>query len=143
MISPALKLILSFKITCILRSSQTGTDARRKEDGAYSRLIFHFDLYYSVYQKLTEYNWIIIILLMQWMMLLLVYYFTLLLILNMTSSAPERFRRSWFWGVTDWYQSFVYSELSISTHKRYTNYKYIGIKTLYLRFYTLNSKIFK
>ena len=34
------------------------------------------------------------------MMLLLVYYFTLLLILYMTSSAPERFRRSRFWGVT-------------------------------------------
>ena len=46
----------------------------------------------------------------------------------MTSSAPERFRRSWFWGVTDWYQSIVYSELSISTHKRYTNYKYMGLK---------------
>ena len=41
----------------------------------------------------------------------------------MTSSAPERFRRSRFWGVTDWYQSIVYSELSISTPKRYTNYK--------------------
>ena len=54
----------------------------------------------------------------------------------MTSSAPERFRRSWFWGVTDWYHSIVYSELSISTHKRYTNYKHIGIKTLCLRVYT-------
>ena len=49
----------------------------------------------------------------------------IVVILYMTSSAPERFRRSWFWGVTDWYQSIVYSELSISTHKRYTNYKYI------------------
>ena len=136
MISPASKLILAFKITCILRSSQTGTDARRKEDGACSRLIFHFDLCFSGYQNLTEYNCIIIILLMQWMMLLLVYYFTLLLILYMTSSTPERFRRSRFWGVTDWYQSIVYSELSISTHKRYTNYKYIGIKTLCLRVYT-------
>ena len=67
------------------------------------------------------------------MMLLLVYYFTLLLILYMTSSAPERFRRSWFWGVTYWYQSIVYSELSISTHKRYTNYKYNGIKNTYTR----------
>lgn len=38
---------------------------------------------------------------MQWMMLLLVYYFTLFLILYMMSSAPERFRRSWFWGVTE------------------------------------------
>ena len=141
MISPASKLILAFKISCILRSSQTGTDARKTEDGAYSRLIFHFDLCFSVYQNLTEYNCIIIILLMQWMMLLLVYYFTLLLILYMTSSAPERFRRSWFWGVTDWYQSISthkrytnyinpYSELSISTYKRYTNYKYIGIKIL-------------
>ena len=96
-----LKLILVFKITCILRSSQTGTDAGKKEDEAYSRLIFHFDLCFSVYQNLIEYNCIIIILLMQWMMLLLVYYFTLLLILYMTSSAPERFRCSWFWGVTD------------------------------------------
>ena len=54
--------------------------------------------------------------------------FTVLWLPYMTSSAPERFRRSWFWGVTDWYQSIVYSELSISTHKRYTNYKYNGIK---------------
>lgn len=46
----------------------------------------------------------------------------------MTSSAPERFRRSRFWGVTDWYQSIFYSELSIPTNKRYTNYKYNGIK---------------
>ena len=38
---------------------------------------------------------------MKWMMLLLVYYFTLLVILYMTSSAPEHFRRSRFWGVTD------------------------------------------
>ena len=60
------------------------------------------------------------------------------MILYMTSSGPERFRRSWFWGVTDWYQSIVYSELSISTHKRYTNYKYKGIintltKSLYVK----------
>ena len=47
----------------------------------------------------------------------------IVVILYMTSSAPERFRRSWFWGVTDWYKSIVYSELSISTHKRYTNFK--------------------
>ena len=47
-------------------------------------------------------------------------YYTVV-ILYMTSSTPERFRRSWFWGVTDWYQSIVYSELSISTNKRYTN----------------------
>ena len=48
----------------------------------------------------------------------------------MTSAARKRFRRSRFRGVTDWYQSIVYSELSISTHKRYTNYKHIGIKIL-------------
>ena len=41
-----------------------------------------------------------------------------------------------FGGVTDWYQIIVYSEYSISTQKRYTNYKYIGIKTLCLRVYT-------
>ena len=69
-------------------------------------------------------------------------YYTVM-ILYMTSSTPERFRRSWFWGVTDWYQSIVYSEYSISTHKRYTNYKYIGIKTLCLRVIFLNNKIFK
>ena len=51
---------------------------------------------------MTEHTCIKIILLMQWMMLLLVYYFTLLLILYMTSSAPKRFRRSWFWGVTSY-----------------------------------------
>ena len=62
--------------------------------------------------------------------------FYTVVILYMTSSTPERFCRSWFWGVTDWYQSIVYSEYSISTHKRYTNYKYIGIKTLCLRVYT-------
>ena len=45
----------------------------------------------------------------------------IVMILYMTSSAPERFRRSWFWGVTDWYHSIVYSELSISTDKRYTS----------------------
>ena len=54
----------------------------------------------------------------------------IVVILYMTSSAPERFRRSWIWGVTDWYQSIVYSELSISTHKRYTNYKYIRDKKI-------------
>ena len=69
-------------------------------------------------------------------------YYTVV-ILYMTSSTPERFRCSWFWGVTDWYQSIVYSESSISTHKRYTNYKYIGIKTLSLRVILLNNKLFK
>ena len=68
--------------------------------------------------------------------------FYTVVILYMTSSTPERFRRSWFWGVTDWYQSIVYSEYSISTHKRYTNYKYIGTKTLCLRVILLNNKIF-
>ena len=51
----------------------------------------------------------------------------IVMILHITSSISERFRRSWFWGVSDWYQSIVYSELSISTHKRYTNYKHIEI----------------
>ena len=54
----------------------------------------------------------------------------IVVILYMTSSAPERFRRSWFSGVTDWYQSIVYGESIISTHKIYTNYKHIGIRTL-------------
>ena len=62
-------------------------------------------------------------------------YYTVV-ILYMMSYTPERFRRSWFWDVTDWYQSIVYSELSISTDKRYTNYRHIGIKTLCLRVYT-------
>ena len=38
---------------------------------------------------------------MKWMMLLLVYYFTFVAIHYMTSSAPEHFRRSRFWGVTN------------------------------------------
>ena len=49
-------------------------------------------------------------------------------ILYMKFATPERFRHPWFGGVTDWYQSIVYSELSISNHIRYTNYKCIGTK---------------
>ena len=49
-------------------------------------------------------------------------------ILYMKSSTPGRFRHPWFGGVTDWYQSIVYSELSISNHIRYTNYKCIGTR---------------
>ena len=51
-------------------------------------------------------------------------------ILYMKSSTPRRFRHPWFGGVTDWYRSIVYSELSISNHIRYTNYKYIGTESL-------------
>ena len=39
---------------------------------------------------------------------------------------PRMFPPFWFGGVTDWYQSIVYSELSISNHIRYTNYKCKG-----------------
>ena len=59
-----------------------------------------------------------------------------------TSSAPERFRRSRFWGVTDWYQSIVYSELSISTHKRYTTINTTRLKYSDQEFILLNNKIF-
>ena len=47
------------------------------------------------------------------------------MILHMKSSTPGRFRHPWFGGVTDWYQSTVYSELSISNNIGYTNYKHI------------------
>ena len=55
-------------------------------------------------------------------------------ILYIKSSTLERFRHPWFGGVTDWYQSIVYSELSISNHIRYTNYKCIGTKVSDLKF---------
>ena len=65
-------------------------------------------------------------------------------ILYMKSSTPGRFRHPWFGGVTDWYQSIVYSELSISNHIRYTNYKYIGTEVSDLSFqnnYTFRNEI--
>ena len=119
--SPALMLICAFKITCILRSSVDRYRGQllRRWSASKTHLIILIHISFGVY-NCTEHTCIKIIYLMQWMMLfayLLLYY---VVILYMTSSAPERFRRSWFWGVTDWYQSIVYSELSISTHKRYT-----------------------
>ena len=41
---------------------------------------------------------------------------------------PRMFPPFWFGGVTDWYQSIVYSELSISTDKRYTTINTMGLK---------------
>ena len=55
---------------------------------------------------------------------------------------PRTIPPFWFGGVTNWYQSFVYSEFSISTHKRYTNYKHNGIKIIWPIVYTFNKKLF-
>ena len=41
---------------------------------------------------------------------------------------PQTIPPSWFGGVTDWYQSIVYSELSISIHLRYTTINTMGLK---------------
>ena len=61
-----------------------------------------------------------------------VYLFTVILCCDTVHDVlrPKTFPPFRFWGVTDWYQSIVYSELSISTHKRDTNYKPNAIKTM-------------
>ena len=78
MISPALKLILSFKITCILRSTidRYGDQALRRRSRQVSSFILI--VYFWCLTTMKEHTCIKILLIMQWMMLLLVYYITLL-----------------------------------------------------------------
>ena len=54
----------------------------------------------------------------------------------------QMFPPSRFGGVTNWYQSQVDSELSISTHKRYTTINTLGLKHSDQELYFLNNKIF-
>ena len=76
--SPALKLILAFKITCILRSSvdRYGGQVLRRRSRQVSSFILI--VYFWCLITMKEHTCIKTLLIMQWMMLLLVYYITLL-----------------------------------------------------------------
>ena len=54
---------------------------------------------------------------------------------------PRTIPSFWFGGVIDWYQSIVYSELSISTDKRYKTINTLGVKYSDQEFILLSTKI--
>ena len=98
--SPALKLILAFKITCILRSSvdRYGGQVLRRRSRQVSSfiLIVYFGVllqWKNTHVLNFTYNAI------DDVVACLLYY--TVVILYMTSSTPECFRRSRFWGVTE------------------------------------------
>ena len=140
MYSLNLLLILSFQITCIIREIITGTPRAFWEDGAIMSLIFFFciTILVSIYNDWTHVNIILlntmVVCTLITMMHVLWYY--------KWSPPPPDVSAVWFGGVTDWYQSIVYSELSISIHKRYTNYKYIGAKSSDYKYTFKNFKYF-
>ena len=76
--SPALKLILSFKITCILRSPVRQVRCPGLEKTEHGEDLSYFDYSFLFLYIMKEHTCIKTLLIMKWMMLLLVYYIALL-----------------------------------------------------------------
>ena len=119
-------LILAFKITCILRSA-----IDRYILGAFGEDSLVPSCTYIItcitLMFLRDVNHVKLLLLMQWL-LYFDYYTAYVVIIDMTSSTPEHFRRSGFGVWQIGIRALVYSELSISTDKRYTTINTMGLK---------------
>ena len=87
-------LILAFQITCILWSElDRYIPGAVDEDSLVPRCIYSITCITLMF--LCNVNYVKLLLLMQWL-LYFDYYNTCVVILDMTSSTPERFRRSGF-----------------------------------------------
>ena len=113
-----------FKTTCILRKSVDRYFHKYlRRRGFIDSCLLTF--WCHVYNELNTY---VKLILFQYMVVVL-----WLLLCNCCDTVhdvirPWTFLPFRFGGVTDWYQSIVYNELSISNHKRYTSINTMGLK---------------